>query len=49
MFAWHCMDCRVNRELDVHGRCGVCESEAVIDLSGSEFNPETPSNSLEAA
>lgn len=27
---WYCMDCRVCRCLDEHGRCGVCRSDAVI-------------------
>lgn len=36
---WHCLDCLVNRHLDKHGRCDVCGSESVIDLSLSAFNP----------
>jgi hypothetical protein len=38
--SWWCMDCRTVVELDVHGRCAICESEAVdpsrsgsVDLS----------------
>jgi len=26
---WWCMDCRSTVNLDRHGRCGSCESEAV--------------------
>jgi len=29
MNRWWCMDCRAIVELDKHGRCGCCESEAV--------------------
>jgi len=29
MKRWWCMDCRNTVELDKHGRCGNCESEAV--------------------
>jgi DNA-directed RNA polymerase subunit RPC12/RpoP len=41
MNRWFCMDCRNAVEIDRHGRCGTCESEAVIlakpknDLTGS--------------
>ena len=41
MKRWICMDCRKSVELDKHGRCGHCTSEAVIlaketnHLSGS--------------
>jgi Zn finger protein HypA/HybF involved in hydrogenase expression len=40
MKRWYCMDCRTSVELDKHGRCEGCESEAV-DLIGSkdELNP----------
>jgi len=27
---WWCMDCRDAVQLNRHGRCGTCESEAVI-------------------
>jgi Zn finger protein HypA/HybF involved in hydrogenase expression len=30
MMRWWCMDCRNTVETDQHGRCGTCESEAVI-------------------
>lgn len=30
MNRWWCMDCRMTVEMDRHGRCGICESEAVI-------------------
>jgi Zn finger protein HypA/HybF involved in hydrogenase expression len=29
MKLWFCMDCRNEVELDKHGRCGHCDSEAV--------------------
>ena len=29
MNRWWCMDCRKAVEIDKHGRCGNCESEAV--------------------
>jgi ABC-type ATPase with predicted acetyltransferase domain len=35
MKRWLCMDCRNAVELDKHGRCGNCESEAV-DLAETE-------------
>jgi hypothetical protein len=35
MKRWLCMDCRSKVEIDRHGRCGTCDSEAVI-LAGSE-------------
>lgn len=30
MKRWWCMDCRDAVEMDRHGRCGNCESEAVV-------------------
>jgi hypothetical protein len=36
---WYCMDCRVNRSMDQHGRCEVCQSDSVIDLTLSPYNP----------
>jgi hypothetical protein len=33
MNRWWCMDCRSPVELDKHGRCGSCESEAIDSLS----------------
>jgi hypothetical protein len=41
MNRWFCIDCRNQVETDRHGRCGVCDSEAVIlakpetEISGS--------------
>jgi hypothetical protein len=32
MDRWWCMDCRTEVELDKHGRCGCCESEAVDSI-----------------
>ena len=29
MNLWWCMDCRAAVELNRHGRCGCCDSEAV--------------------
>jgi hypothetical protein len=33
MNRWWCMDCRSPVELDKHGRCGSCESEAIDPLT----------------
>ena len=33
MNRWWCMDCRLAVDLDRHGRCGSCESEAVHTLN----------------
>lgn len=43
---WYCLDCLINRDLDTHGRCSVCQSNAVIDLSLSDANPETEATNL---
>jgi hypothetical protein len=32
MNRWYCMDCRSEVELDKHGRCGCCESEALDSM-----------------
>ena len=32
MNRWYCMDCRAEVELDKHGRCGCCESEALDSM-----------------
>jgi hypothetical protein len=29
MSSWWCMDCLADVELNEHGRCGCCDSEAV--------------------
>jgi len=34
MNRWICMDCRNEVELDGHGRCGHCDSEAVDLVEG---------------
>jgi|HubBroStandDraft_6_1064221.scaffolds.fasta_scaffold2238987_1 hypothetical protein len=40
MKRWWCMDCRTEVELNKHGRCGCCDSEAVdssepkVDVTG---------------
>jgi len=34
MKRWWCMDCRTSTELNKHGKCEACDSEAV-DLIGS--------------
>jgi hypothetical protein len=41
MNRWWCMDCRSPVELDKHGRCGSCESEAVDSMStqGGQAGP----------
>ena len=38
MNRWWCMDCRLPVELDKHGRCGSCESEAVdaVNFQGGQ-------------
>ena len=45
---WWCMDCRSAVDLDTHGRCGSCESEAV-----DPFHPcqgqQAPGSMAEAA
>lgn len=51
MNRWWCMDCRAAVELDKHGRCGCCESEAIdsMELNGvitesvAALHPEAPS------
>jgi Zn finger protein HypA/HybF involved in hydrogenase expression len=49
MKRWWCMDCRGEVEMDRHGRCGVCESEAVILAeSDSELNGSVPVVKVEA-
>ena len=38
MKRWWCMDCRSKVGLNKHGRCGSCESEAVVfEYSGNDF------------
>ena len=32
MNRWYCMDCLAEVELDTHGRCCCCESEAVDSM-----------------
>ena len=32
MDRWYCMDCKSEVELDRHGRCGSCESEAIDSM-----------------
>jgi hypothetical protein len=32
MNRWYCMDCKSEVELDKHGRCECCESEAVDSM-----------------
>ena len=41
MNRWWCMDCRSAVELDMHGRCESCESEAVdsMERCGSLTRP----------
>ena len=31
---WFCLDCMVTGPLNVHGRCGTCDSDAVTDTEG---------------
>jgi len=39
--SWWCMDCRTGVELDVHGRCATCESEAVDPSRSDSFELST--------
>ena len=41
MNGWWCMDCRSAVDLDRHGRCGSCESEA-IDTHNAHSNQSAP-------
>jgi Zn finger protein HypA/HybF involved in hydrogenase expression len=36
MERWWCMDCKAPVMLDKHGRCSICESEAVDLLEHSQ-------------
>lgn len=36
MDSWWCMDCRSVVELNKHGRCGCCESEAVDPIAQAD-------------
>jgi len=40
---WWCADCRVQIELDIHGRCRICGSDAVdrMKRGGSPLNSIT--------
>ena len=48
MNRWWCMDCRSAVELDKHGRCGCCESEAV-DLMESKDGLTDPVSMAQTA
>lgn len=32
---WFCINCREVVELDTHGRCPICESDAVVSCEAS--------------
>lgn len=34
---WWCANCRAPMELDIHGRCGTCGSDAVDGIERSGF------------
>jgi hypothetical protein len=46
---WWCMECKAKVGLDKHGRCEICESEAVdLLFTDGELNPPvsmTPTDS----
>jgi len=39
---WWCMDCRSAVDLNRHGRCGACESEAVDSFNRGTINSSSP-------
>jgi hypothetical protein len=39
MNRWWCMDCRTVVELNKHGRCARCESEAVDSMERGSTKP----------
>ena len=40
---WYCLDCKVNRDLDRHGRCEKCQSDAIGHAHReASFNPTRP-------
>jgi hypothetical protein len=55
MKRWFCMDCRNKVEIDRHGRCGTCDSEAVVlataenDLNGSVSMAEMACSATQAS
>jgi hypothetical protein len=52
MKSWFCLDCQTAVDLDTHGRCGSCESEAVavVDMKRDLTSTVSMSNmSAEAA
>ena len=49
MNRWWCMDCRNAVEIDRHGRCGICESEAVILAQPTnELNGSVPTAKMDS-
>lgn len=40
---WWCIDCDKRVQLDRHGRCGICCSDAVVSMeqAASDTNPTT--------
>lgn len=41
---WWCMDCRSAVELDRHGRCACCKSEAVDSMERNGWVPRPVSS-----
>ncbi len=37
---FYCLDCQNIAELDLHGRCPVCQSEAVVSAEAGRLNHE---------
>jgi hypothetical protein len=40
---WYCLDCKMNRDIDVHGRCEKCQSDAISHAHREvKLSPEKP-------
>lgn len=51
ILAWFCLDCRTVCDLDIHGRCERCGSEAVTFGEGQSevtYAPRATSNRVHA-
>ena len=38
---WFCLDCFTVGQLDSHGRCSSCQSEAVVSCETNNLKPAT--------
>lgn len=38
--AWACQNCLSRGPLNIHGRCGTCDSDAVVSLEASRIGRE---------